>query len=229
MILFSILFFSCSQKIKELNFYRDSTEKYETLQLNFKTHTFVYSAEIENEKFVASGTIEEVEKRKGLTLLFPEHSETKKLSPFKKGYVEIIKGDTSRQIEIELSVIDLKYGFSLFKNRSTLLSSVDSTEIETFDSALIQLESKHAGNVLRIKNEEFYYDEEFEVPNNGKYKVNVYLQQVETKVSYETTTEGCSPVSIKPKLYAHPCKIENDTIKVFGLYRDCRNSFLLKD
>jgi len=231
-ILFIIIVFlnGCSPKTGRFEYYRSKGEKKEVIQMDLRKNKFVYKSEVSNDNLILVGDIRKKENEKNLTLIFPEDAEAEKLGPFKKGYFELVKIDSSDHIELKLISVDLKYDFiPLDYLNISILSTVDSIGVKKYTSNLIQIDSSTEGKMLKVLGRGSYYDLEFEIPEIGKYEVNLHFQQKETLSFYETTTNGCFLVTSRPELYTYPHKVENDTIKSFGIEEKSANLFILKE
>ncbi len=234
-ILFILFFLNgCSHKTQIFEYYRNIGEKKETIQIDLRANKFVYKSEVLNDKITLVGDTKQESDEEKLILIFPEFAEIEKLGPFKKGYFELIKVGSSDQIDLKLIPYSLNDEYfssdePLDFLKFSILFTVDSVEIERFTSHLIQIDKNTNGEKLRILGGEIFYDLEFEIPTKGKYEVNLYFQPVETTSFYDTGTQGCSLVTTKPKLYTYPNRVENDTIKSFGIEKKSKNLFILKE
>lgn len=217
-----ILFFlnGCSHKTQRFEYHRNIGQKKEIIQMDLKANKFVYKSEVSNDSIILEGDIKQEGDKGNVTLIFPENAEIEKLSPFKKGYLEIIKKGSSNQIELKLIPYSLKEGYfssdeQLDFLKISILSTADSVEIKRYNSQLIQIDKNTKGEKLTVLGREIFYDLEFEIPTKGKYEVNLYLQPIETTSFYDTGTEGCFLVKTRPQLYTYPNRIEKKSKNLF--------------
>ncbi len=198
-----------------LVFERQSQNGYEQLKFNFKKGIFTFKSERENKFYVANGFINQSN-----ILVFPAYSEFDDLSPFKKGYYELNKIDTSSEVSFEIKAYDLQK--SPVENVIILC-----TKEKNFNKAEnSNPKINHLFNYLAVTYG--YHKELFiEMPKPGKYELNVYLQEPITYSMYAMSENGCAESIYSPELPLYICKKEEDLITEVSL-TNCIDVFKLK-
>lgn len=210
---FSLVFLQCQTKYSI--YQRNHLDINEQFDINTKTGVFLYSATFSNEEYKTKGKLELVDST--LYLVFPENAELSLLSPFKKGYFELLNTYESDQIEIEIINYDVRTKGKLSQSRHDkpvieILSIEDSSLIRKEPYPFVRIQDTEGKVLLRSKVNS-YFDQYVEIPGRGQYQLKVFLQPLQTLESYETTTAECYRVVNGPILLLRATEVENKQIK----------------
>ena len=150
-------------------------------------------------------------------LVFPENAELSLLSPFKKGYFELLNTYESDQIEIEIINYDVRTKGKLSQSRHDkpvieILSIEDSSLIRKEPYPFVRIQDT-GGKVLLRSKVNSYFDQYVEIPGRGQYQLKVFRQPLQTLESYETTTVEFYRVVNGPILLLRATEVENKQIK----------------
>lgn len=212
-LIISIAFLQCQTKYAI--YQRNTSELNEQFDINLKNGEFFYHADSSFLEYSAKGSLQLIDSV--FQFEFPENAESILLSPFKKGFSELVKTNESDHIEIEIFNFDVSTRRKVSSSRHfppelEVLSIVDSSLICKTSYPVVQLNDSLSQILLRSKNH-YYFDQYILVPRKGQYQLNLFLQPVETIVSYETTTSGCYRVVDGPILYLRAGETERKVIK----------------
>jgi hypothetical protein len=225
-LIFCVIFIQCQTKY--IIYRRSLRETHEQLDINYRNGKFIYQADSSDLVYNAKGKLELVDS--DLYLEFPENAEVNMLSPFKKGYSELIKTGESNQFEIAITNYDVRNKWELsplqFKSTIEILNLVDSSLIKKLSYPLIQIQDSLGKVFIRAKVLS-YFDQYIVIPGQGQYLLKLFLQPMQTIWTYETTTYDCNLVVSGPLFCLRTSEIENKLIKRLTPYGESFFSYPL--
>ena len=225
LIFLLFVFIGCTPKPFKLYFERTNEHKLENLQINLKKNVFYFEASDLKDKYTVIGGLIINDENKSYILSFPFESESDKLSPFEKSSSTIIKKSKSENIELYINQTGISFNFPPIGNRGEILSEVDSTSINVFNTDSLILSKEFSGKILKFGGG-IYHEHFVKIPENGIYNMNVKLQE-KSIISYEMTNKGCFPNFTLSKKNLFVCQKANAIPIKLDFNENCNNPFKL--